>query len=1245
MKKTLTAIVLAALAGGPIAAAGAAEPEYRPTPDTYLLMHFNGGAAIAGQGPQAAAELFGDARLAEKGWSGGAFEPGTGGLVVRTDRPFNPQYGIATIEARVFLREYPKDRAYVIDKVFECANPVVHNAKPEKGAVGISVFVDAKGRIGNEITSLYYGPNYRKTFLTPDGWRMPLNTWVHIAVVNAGWPVGNYTIYADRAPVLRVAHEYVHRIFYTGERETTAGRIVIGNNDKRTAPFPGLIDEIRILGANLELTPPADISWTDPEKKRPVARGVPAFLPETAPRVAVSFEEPGKIETANPAFTGVFTGGSYEPGVRGRAFSGGTLEIRGPGIATGKEGAIEFWMMPENWNNRMIQNHTFLSGGPEPWFNLYVFNSAGDLRPISLYFKNDEGQNTFVSFSRFLDERNWHHIVLTWKEANFRIFLNGLLVADATPRDISKMVAAQRTHIRFSGAGQNASRFDEICVYDRQLAPDEAWNAYWRYRDPARMVAATPYAIRFKQYPSAASVRTEADFLQGRRPAAVRLVLKQGGRTFPGAAVAVAPDSASAAATAATAPLKPGPFDAELLFLDAKGTPFLTVPRRLEKKEYPWLGNALGVPRTVPEPWKPLEEKDRRVRTLLSEYDFSDGLLRQVTTDGRPLLAAPVSFETLDAAGKATALRPRRTDVRLAPEGLGATVSQSFPGTGWTIESVGEMEFDGFVKYRLSVRADAAGASVGPLRLRVPLRADQALDYYVLGEHMDHMALEVPAADGVFWESLAGKMFGRHELPEYGAMKRPRRGLLYGSFVPFAWAGNNRRGLCFMADNDRGWTQSDRKGAVELSREKDRVCIDLNLIPEPCALSVGAPREIVLSLMATPSKRPPKGWRHWTTDSFYTISAAGRVLDSDMFYVPYPVDYEKSASFMQGVWKRGATPLPYMDFYGSDTRMDPAEEFRWEWWPSIVGDEFARRSSVYPTNYCAGSIGDWYIHNFNQWVERSGVNGLYIDNAYPSPMAEAATGPGYVHEKGGVQPGYQLFAMRDWFKRVYCLMASKGKPHPYTMIHMTHCMIAPAMSFADIAYEGEDHYINGSKQEKEGADHITYWPNHIVRVIDLPHTWGVGTHWLGAVHGNEATWELPPGRDYYIRAWYAQLLLHDQRGAIGGDKGAMAAFDAFLEKDPDVEFVLYRENRAVVPAPADDCWVSLYRRPGRVLAVVANHAREDREIRLSVDLKALGMGNAEFLDAETGKPADAANGRVTMTVPKRNYRLLLIRAR
>lgn len=70
----------------------AADAEYRPTPETYLLMHFNNDFLMIGQNEKASAKLFGDAKLINDGWKGGCLDVSGGGFYYSSDAT-NPARG------------------------------------------------------------------------------------------------------------------------------------------------------------------------------------------------------------------------------------------------------------------------------------------------------------------------------------------------------------------------------------------------------------------------------------------------------------------------------------------------------------------------------------------------------------------------------------------------------------------------------------------------------------------------------------------------------------------------------------------------------------------------------------------------------------------------------------------------------------------------------------------------------------------------------------------------------------------------------------------------------------------------------------------------------------------------------------------------------------------------------------------------------------------------------------------------
>jgi hypothetical protein len=80
------------------------------------------------------------------------------------------------------------------------------------------------------------------------------------------------------------------------------------------------------------------------------------------------------------------------------------------------------------------------------------------------------------------------------------------------------------------------------------------------------------------------------------------------------------------------------------------------IQRTFERKRFPWENNPAGRERIVIPPFTPLQvdEAQRTVSCVLRQHELGNGgLWHQVTSQGRPLLAAPMRLE-IEAAGKTT---------------------------------------------------------------------------------------------------------------------------------------------------------------------------------------------------------------------------------------------------------------------------------------------------------------------------------------------------------------------------------------------------------------------------------------------------------------------------------------------------------------------------------------------------------------------------------------------------------------
>ena len=114
----------------------------------------------------------------------------------------------------------------------------------------------------------------------------------------------------------------------------------------------------------------------------------------------------------------------------------------------------------------------------------------------------------------------------------------------------------------------------------------------------------------------------------------------------------------------------------------------------------------------------------------------------------------------------------------------------------------GELEYDGLIRLRLTLRQAGAAVALQRLDLDVPLSAAHATQVLANGGGSNFRASWdarlVPAGDGCVWNSRE-------------AIKH--KAVTIGHFLPVILRGDDWRGLSFFGENDRGWTPDPETAA------------------------------------------------------------------------------------------------------------------------------------------------------------------------------------------------------------------------------------------------------------------------------------------------------------------------------------------------------------------------------------------------------------------------------------------------
>jgi hypothetical protein len=204
-------------------------------------------------------------------------------------------------------------------------------------------------------------------------------------------------------------------------------------------------------------------------------------------------------------------------------------------------------------------------------------------------------------------------------------------------------------------------------------------------------------------------------------------------------------------ATLDVPPLDDGTYELTLALAAADGRQ-REITRTFTRRHFPWEAEALGQDRIVIPPFTPMAvNKWRgRVSCVLRDHDLAaDGLWKQVTSQGVPLLSAPMRLE-VDAAGKTFPSRGAKASLTEQAEDRvrGQAEWTAGPLRGRTDF---DFEYDGLAKITLSL--EGAPETVDALRLVIPLRTDETwLMHPVTDLLRFHYAGRIPDGEGTLFD-------------------------------------------------------------------------------------------------------------------------------------------------------------------------------------------------------------------------------------------------------------------------------------------------------------------------------------------------------------------------------------------------------------------------------------------------------------------------------------------------------------
>ncbi len=296
--------------------------------------------------------------------------------------------------------------------------------------------------------------------------------------------------------------------------------------------------------------------------------------------------------------------------------------------------------------------------------------------------------------------------------------------------------------------------------------------------------------------------------------------------------------------------------------------PFMV--KRFQHKNYPWLGNTLGISHKIYPPFEPIAVSGNEARVVLRQYTMNGfGLWDSVISKGKEILAAPIALRLLTANGEERwQFSPGKWTSQAADAVVYQAEAESAPVR---VRTTSTIEVDGCMKVEIELLPGRRATEIQRLSLEIPLKDREApLFHYCAFECMRrNYAGQTPRGGKIIWGSKPEEWLPPLWHAEPGSDDgvlwtcrdiRPWSHVIATDFVPYLWLGGAERGLAFFGENDRGY-RVDPKGIVQtLKRRGEQLVLRIDFVNRPSLLKT--PHRLVFGLQASPTRPMPRDWRN-----------------------------------------------------------------------------------------------------------------------------------------------------------------------------------------------------------------------------------------------------------------------------------------------------------------------------------------------------------------------------------------------
>lgn len=278
---------------------------------------------------------------------------------------------------------------------------------------------------------------------------------------------------------------------------------------------------------------------------------------------------------------------------------------------------------------------------------------------------------------------------------------------------------------------------------------------------------------------------------------------------------------------------------------------------------------------------------------------------------------------------------------------------------------------------------------------------------------------------------------------------------------------------------------------------------------------------------------------------------------------------------------------------------------------------------------------DFCLYHLGKMLDEFRHDGWYLDGPeWPMPCANRHHGCGYVAQDGSIHPTYDIFATRDFMKRLYVLTRQR-KPEGQLNIHNSTVMVIPTLGWGTSSWGGEQ--IDAIKPPVRTLDIL---PMDAFRTEFMGRQWGVPSEFL-----------VYDGMPYYAKDVPAYTLLHGvlirpgDLESLNRISALWRVYDQFPLKD--AKTLPYWNNADLITCLPERVYATAYQRPkDGILLFVSNLSDAPAEVTVKVNQAKLGLlGQCKAWDALSGEAMKLDHGVLCFPLASWRYQVLRVQVR